>query len=398
LFSIWGCIGIGLAVGSLTNVVHFCYCIFLPLVYIKAGFFIGIGFALLLCLAAMLVVSVYFAAFPGIVLILSIIMFCLFRRFFGLSASVMDISCKLICRFPSIILVVVGEAVIEVILSVIFALLINAIFEAGWSFAVFIWVCFSFMWTTTTVSYIAYITISGLAATWYFLNDTEYMPASPVWMSLKRAMTTSFGSAALGAFLLAVVHILQMLADMESGSGAAGVAVNLIRCCALCCLAIIECFVRLVTRYALIYCATFGLSFIEGCERWLELTTTRFIELLVGGLCITTAVSYNMLIFAIGSALLGFGFGALADPSENSKNIFGPYPIFSAIFAALFSYAIFSVLAEPVIVLSDTLLVCFVERPDRLQSSASELAENLTAWYTTELDQKVSAQNPQAGR
>jgi hypothetical protein len=296
------------------------------------------------------------------------------------------------------LLLIFVESLLEIGFSVLFSLMCVGLAEIKWTGVIYLYFAFSYAWISITISYVVYLTISGLAASWYFLNDTEYMPSSPVLQSLKRALTTSFGSACLAAFLLAVVQTLRAIAESNSRSSGQGQwFIVLIRCIALCLLAIIECIVKLVTRYALIYCATFGLSFVEGCKRWLDLDRTRFVELLVGGVCINIATSYNMVIFAVGSALLGYGVGYLAYSYVDDSSSYilcdrTSLAIFVAVFACLFSFALFAVLSEPVVTLSDTLLVCFVERPDRLRTSASELYDLLSEFYASELEAAMRSQ------
>jgi hypothetical protein len=56
-----------------------------------------------------------------------------------------------------------------------------------------------------------------------------------------------------------------------------------------------------------------------------------------------------------------------------------------AVVAAMVTLAIFVLLEQPLLSLSDTILVCFVEVPDRLQNSAHELYQLLVDTYGTQL-------------
>jgi hypothetical protein len=297
-------------------------------------------------------------------------------------------SCKLLLRYPSILLLILVESAMELGFSVMFCEMVYAIMTAQWSPALFIYLVFSYSWITLTLSYVVYLAICGVAASWYFLNDTEYMPKYPVLQSLKRALTTSFGSACFAGFLLAIIQMLKSIVESNSRNG----IIAILKCIAICILLIIECIMKLVTRYALIYCAIFGLSFKQGCLRWLELSTDRFATLLAGGLIINLATSYNMILFAIGTGLLGFGIGyGVFDDAEWFSRIL--MSVLTCVFAALMSFALFAVYSEPVITMSDTLLVCFLEAPERLLSSAAELYESLKKYYMDELGVKIAQQS-----
>jgi hypothetical protein len=282
------------------------------------------------------------------------------------------------------------ESVVELGISVIFSLCFYGVLAALWSPWLYFYFLFSYFWVTLTIQYVVYMAVSGVFATWYFLNETEYYPESPVAASFKRACTTSFGSAALGGFLLAVVQTLEALVQ-SSASSTDSVAMLVVRCCALCLLAIVKCFVQLVTRYALIYCATFGVPFVEGCRRYLELMCTRYAELLLGHLIINFTLGFNQIIFAIITAFAAFGVSYAAFHTDYGTAYY-ILAVISCVCAALFSFATFSVLSEPTVTGCDTLIVCYLEAPDRLLSSAKDLAERLNLDYAETLAKILEAE------
>jgi hypothetical protein len=240
-----------------------------------------------------------------------------------------------------------------------------------------------------TMSYTLYLIVAGLAASWYFLNGTPYFPEHPVLESMKRAFTSQFGSASFAGFIMAIIEILKSLAN--SGDGGGGIA-SLLRCIALCLLTIVECFVKWITRYGLIYCAIYGIPYVEGCRRWMELLCHRFLDVIVGGVIIGGALTFNEILFAIGAFGLGFGigWGMFTGGDDFTGIIFG---ILVGVMAMLLTFAIFAILAEPILTLSDTLLVCFAEAPERLQASHGELHDRLAKYYGKSLQQRL--QNPE---
>jgi hypothetical protein len=87
--------------------------------------------------------------------------------------------------------------------------------------------------------------------------------------------------------------------------------------------------------------------------------------------------------------MLGYGIGyhiigQLLGEDEEATGLF------IAIFASLFTFAIFAILSDPVLVSSDALLVCFAEVPDRLESSAHDLYVLLEEEYTKGLQEAMS--------
>ena len=100
--------------------------------------------------------------------------------------------------------------------------------------------------------------------------------------------------------------------------------------------------------------------------------------------CIISDVcSISLLGFAVIGAFCGYGFGILISGNDSST------PIWTCIFALLFTICLFVILMQPMIVTSDTLLICFSENPEHLDSTAHELSEELKKAYRSKLAQKT---------
>lgn len=381
---LWKSLAIGIAISVILNVLHFFYITFAPSFYIKWGFIIGIVIAIILTVAAIVFSqSFVLVIFPIIWILLSLCMYCMFRKYIPFSASVLDMTCKLIVRFPSVIFVEFMQMIINIGVSIFFSAIVFYIQYRRFSNFIYIWVILSYYWTSLTIEYVTYMTCAGLAASWYFLNGTEYMPKNPCLQSFKRAITTSFGSACLAGLLLAIIQTLKALVNMGDSGGSNGVVsmiICLLRCIAMCVLNILECCLSFIIRYALIYCAIFGVPFKEACRRFAELQCNRFIDALIGGCMIGNALSYNMLTFSVGSAILGYGLGYWAFGKDT---IIGC--IFTCIFALIFTLCIFMVFESPVETISDTIFVCFAESPEQLKTTANELYELFVDKYNVNL-------------
>jgi len=70
-------------------------------------------------------------------------------------------------------------------------------------------------------------------------------------------------------------------------------------------------FVRWLNHYGLIYCAIFGVPYSEGCRRFTELSCKKYCDVIFEGCFIQTALTFNLFMFTIGSAALGFGVGRI---------------------------------------------------------------------------------------
>ena len=374
-------VGLSLALAAIINIVHFCFACFAPAAYIKFGLFITFVvfclFALVPTLVMNLILYIIIPAF--FFLIVTIILFCESHEYFNKSAAILKKSCDLIRAYPSIVFLCFLQSIAELIVNAIFGFLAFQIYIKNWSYGLYVYVVFSYYWILKTFGYVTYMTGAGLASSWYFLNNTGYFPNSPVLESFKRAVTTSFGSASFGGLILAIFETYQAILNMILNSNSGDGCLFLI-CCLCCCFACLECLVKWVTHYALIYSAIFGIPYGEGARRWTELCTKRFVDVLVGNCVINRTVTFNLFAFMVGSALLGFGIGAIWGLSSG---------LMMLVFSLLFTLCLFTIFEQPILTLSDTLFVCFAEAPERLKTTASDLYDIFVRLYNKSLDSKI---------
>jgi hypothetical protein len=395
-------IGVGIGLALAFNALHFAFFAFAPMAYINCSFFIAFGVALIACIAFAIAFSPYVMVFPAIVLLIGLCCYCCLKKYIELSACVLGQSAAIICKYPSVILILFMESILQLGIALMFIFALIGVQLGNMSDYIYIYFVFSYAWVSWTVSYVAYTAVAGTAATWYFLAGTEWMPDHPAGEALKRSFTKSFGSCSFAAFILAMIALMEHILDMDvSGGGALACVFLLLKCIAMCVLAILKCLVKWVNRYGLIYCATFGVPYIEGCRRWIELCCKRYAEVLVSGVIIEFALSFNSMVFVIGSALCGFGIGYAMSP-DSSDPYAGVsdwqrimYGIFGLLFALLFTYAIFVILSEPIITMCDTLMLCFMECPGQMLSTAKDLADRFNKHYNTELMLKAELQEKQ---
>jgi hypothetical protein len=368
---------VSVGIGAGVNILHYIYATCAPFAYIKLGVLIGIVLTIAFSLVPILLGVYIVAIFPLLMILIWLVYYCMMRSYFELSAAVLQVSTRLICRYPSTILLVLLQVVLQIVITVAIAVAIGMAADLDMNGFVIVYFIFTFLWISLALGYVVYLTLAGLAGSWYFLTDTEYAPSSPVWESFKRAATTSFGSAALAAFILAVIQLLKVVARSRRRRDE-GWSSAILRCLALCIVTCLESCGCWITRYALIYCAVFGVPFREGCRRWAELSVKKFVDVIVGGCVINDAVGINLILFTVGGALVcfGIGYGSYSDSDTALASAMS-----LAFGGAMASLGIFMILEQPIIATSDTILVCFAEAPDRLVSSASELYQLLCAFY-----------------
>lgn len=384
------CLLYSLIIAFSFNLIHFCWVTYASSCYLKSGLIVNAIISIGISLIPVIQGYYAFLIYPAISILLIIIVYCIMWPYIKLSAAILKTSSKITCSYPSLFFLIVLQSIWQVIIGFAFTFAFYFVILADISYGLYVYLIFSYLWIIITFGYVVYMTGAGLAASWYFLYNTQYFPSSPVWESYKRSMTTSFGSASFAAFLVAVVQTLRTViehADTPSDTNSTiKCIITILKCIALCILNLIESCLKFINRYALIYCSVFGVPFKEGCRRWAELNVHKFVDVLMSGNCIGTALTGNGAILIAGSAVLGYAIGLLVFNGSLDLH-YGK--IFLCVFSLLLTLAIFAVMTQPITTIADTLLVCFAEEPEALKTSSNELYEELKSFYGEQLTRRV---------
>ena len=393
---------LSLVIGFGINILHFVYAHFFSQFYIKFGMFVGLAFSIISSIVFLVIGGIGQCIASGFIVFMSILWYCIIRSRIPFSASIFNITTKLVLENPSILLICLLETLINVLVNCgyLFVCLCTTVMNLSpfW----YVYCIFSYTWITLTISYVIYMTGAGVAASWYFLHNTEYYPPSPTWSSFKRSITTSFGSCCFAGFILAAIEAARVLVNLlvklssdrqnnteverdddRAREACSNIFCALFSCIALCILDLLESFVNWLTRYALIYCAMYGIPYKEGCKRWAELEFTRFVNVLIDGCVIKDAINYNSIVFVVVSGLISFPISLIFFKIGSIQNIL------IVVLSIIFTYVGLSFLNNPVITMSDTLLVCFSESPDTLKDSNFELYSILCRAYTNQLNTRL---------
>lgn len=382
------CAGAGFGLALLFNAIHYCYATFAPIFYIRFGLFVAVLFTIIFALIpSLLTKSFIFMIFPAVFLIIIIVVFCCNKKYIELSAAVLRATMIIILKNPMIIAFALLDCIVEVLVSALTVAWIYYIEAKYMNRGIYVYVLFSYLWMMITFSYVIYMTGAGLSATYYFLGGTDYFPRFPTLQSFKRACTSSFGTCALAGFILTIINLLEALVyglDVRV-DGPVGILICVLRCVALCILRIINAIFSFIARYGLIYCAIFGIPFKEGCRRWVELSCTKFIDVICTGCIVKLSLNFNMIIFAIGSALVGYGVGFLIGSDDTRTYA----QLYACLFTLVFTLCIFVLLEQPIETMSDTLFVCFAEAPDKFAQFDNPLYEQFVKVYGERLETKT---------
>lgn len=364
-------LGASFAIALVFNALHFVYALMFPKFYIRFGLVVGLGLSIFVGIVVCIAANTWAGMIlPVISMIISAILYFWMRKHINTTTLVFNQTCRLIVRHPTVLLFALAGVIVSSLISSFFSALIYCVSEVDQSGYALTYLAFSFLWTCYTINYVVYMTIAGFAGTWYFLDGTPYYPSSPVWQSFKRASTTSFGSASAAGFLLALVTFVRMMAENTDSESSTG---SVLRAIGLCLLRLLEAIVAAINKYGLIYCALFGVPYSEGSKRFVTLKSSKLCDTLIRSCCISSAVKYNMFTYSIVSGFFGYFVGYLAFKGVEDADMNDTLKYSLAGAAFIFTLILFAISTPILATISDTLLVCYLEAPERLKHLASDI-------------------------
>ena len=214
-------------------------------------------------------------------------------------------------------------------------------------------------WVAETTANVIHVTSSGLGATWFFVGGFKCMPRNPTLASLRRALTTSFGSICLGSFFVALVRLIRYMVRQALRHEN-----QFVQCIAQCILGCIEWMMVYFNKYAFVQVAIYGTGYFESARRAWDLMeqcgySQLFNDVLVGRTLNAMCIS--------ASALIGI---AVAIITMNASVGFIAFAI------SLFIHRAAYRTIESICV---TLFVCFAESPETLRGASPELYTAITS-------------------
>ena len=210
-----------------------------------------------------------------------------------------------------------------------------------------------FLWATQVIVNVSHVTTSGTVATWYFVGGGN-MPINPSVASLKRAMTTSFGSICFGSLVVAILKLIYYMVRSATRNSNSFLA-----CIAVCLLGILQRLMEYFNVYAFTHVAIYGTSYIDAAKQTWEMIKQ----------CGFSAYFNDCLVWPVltlttffGSLAIGLVFG------------FASESLAVGIVAFIVSFVIMTLLFRPVYSGIVTVFVCVAECPDVMNQANPEFA------------------------
>jgi hypothetical protein len=368
--SLFKAVFIGVAVGFVLTLLHFGYMAVCPSFYVKFGLWVEVLLIAIFCCIPGFITKdslapMYFAI-GGVVVLIGICVYCCcLKDFIEFTCMIFEKTMKIEKGHPGIFFIVFIQIIIEFVINIIYAAAFIFIEINNWNYLIYIYYVLSYYWAIVTNYYVFFLISANLAANCYFLEGTEFFPENPLWDSVKRSLTKTFGSASFAGFIAAVMSTLEHIAEqmMDSDNN----VLKLIGCIAYCILCCLQSIFHHVSRYGLFYVTVYNVPFLEGTRRFTELTVKKFITTFFGESVLNTAFTFNSFIFGVIAVVIGliFSISILVGKENTVSRIFEAvmYPVFILMFTEVFLWC----LLNPADTISYSLFICFTEFPERLK-------------------------------
>ncbi|ORX85667.1 DUF580-domain-containing protein [Anaeromyces robustus] len=255
----------------------------------------------------------------------------------------------------------------------------------GAAYVVYVFLVFSFFFSSQVINNTVHVIISGVFATYYFrgvvepgTNNIEIDVRNPTIKSFKRAITTSFGSICFGSLIIAVIQTLEFLARQTKNEAAENenYILCIIACCVECILSCIGDMVEYFNVYAFTEVAIYGKSYCQAAKDTWTLCKSRGIEALINDNLIGNVLGIGSLCVGCLSAVITCIVGFLIMNIENTTAL-----IIYGVVAFLIGLMIFSVVAQVINSGVATTFVCLCEDPDALHNTKPEFWEKVKDTY-----------------
>ncbi|CAO3636318.1 unnamed protein product [Cunninghamella echinulata] len=305
-------------------------------------------------------------------------LFCFFwwRSRIPFASVMLESVTSIMKRHPSTIVIGFVTLIVETAFTIWFLITVVGTYQRFYSTSsnnsslnlAMVFLVFSFYWTSQVISYVCYVTLSGIYASVYF-NSTNH----PTMGSLKRALTYSFGSICFGSLLIALIEFIRYLIAVARSSNDNPVC-GFFLCIADC---IVGCFQGLFewfNNYAFSGVAIYGKGYVESAKRTWTLIKDRGVEALINDNLINNVLALGGILVAVLSSLLGYIYLTISKPAFNQTGQMTPVVV---MICFLIGLAMFNAIATVITSGVCTTFVCLAEDPQALQRTQPALFEKI---------------------
>jgi hypothetical protein len=376
-------IRLGLVISLVFSVLHLLYALVFPNFYIKFALVCGIISGILSFLGAFMALG-SLAIWQVLLLPFSILAFGAYyyyawRHLAPRSAVLLRETSSVICHNPGLLGLEFVQMVLCIVISFVYAVGIISLINRELPFFLHVYFVFSWFWFIMTVKYINLVIAAGVASSHFYRGNGHFRE------NFIKGAFSMLGSAAFCGLLLASIQTLRYILSVarsqrknrrkkdDDDDGKESWVVVILFLLANWLLDILEAIADYLSRNTLLYCGIYGVELREGFNMLNQEGINDRWNRMMHNSMISSAVSVNSVfvtIIAVGVALL---FGSVSGYESEQLTILGAVTLISMILLAVN-------LTSAIGTVSDTLQLCFIAWPQKLQQKAQGLYDELNHW------------------
>jgi len=238
----------------------------------------------------------------------------------------------------------------------------------------------SYFFTHQVIKNTMHVTVSGVIGTWWFVpEEGKGCCSRGIRDSVKRSLTTSFGSICFGSILVAIVEALKQLAHQARANGS---DYPFLICIAECILGCLESILEYFNTWAFVYVGLYGYGYLDAGKNvmklfkecgWSAYLTDNLVGIVLGMICFLTGLL---------TAAFGVGFEAVVDWFEGYNEVEGR--VISAIIGMISGVVLCSIVMSVIDSGVNSVIVLFAEAPFELEENYPELSKKMrSSWESS---------------
>ncbi|KAI9224889.1 plasma-membrane choline transporter-domain-containing protein [Blastocladiella britannica] len=252
---------------------------------------------------------------------------------------------------------------------------------SGAAYALWVFLTFSFYWTSQVIVNVLHVTIAGVFGSYYFMSGTaQGMPSSPTVGAFTRAITTSFGSICFGSLIIALIQTVQAVLRQLMNDTDSAIAAFII-CCVQCLLSWIEAWAEIFNKYAFCQVAIYGKPFVRAAKDTWTMIKDRGVDALINDSLIGNVLGLGAVLVGGITVLVAWAIFAVGRTTVVPSGSFDLTLLIVLVVAFFVGVVMFSLISTVVSSGVATTFVALAEDPAALAHSKPELWEKIRETY-----------------
>ena len=255
----------------------------------------------------------------------------------------------------------------------------------------FLYMLFSWFWTSQFIVAVGQITIALAVVAWYFTHNKEKIGNGTVWWSMKTIGRYHMGTAAFGSLIIAIIKTIRavLLYIQKKARNTKNKALEVVVAAIGCCMWCVEKCMKFLNKNAYIQTAIYGTSFCSSCKKAFYLIVRNILRVAAVNMVADFILFLGRLFIPVVSTLVAYLGLAYQTGSTNGL-------VLPLVFVFIMSYFIGCMYSEIFGMSIETILCCFIADEEMFPPELRFAEQGLRS--TMQITQQEHAKtNPQIG-